>query len=122
MQDTRTSAKQRSGCFAEVREGFYVMESKFLLTKAQASPSRRAPAATAMQSSTPHRVGSRAASAVQPQERVSLKMVRQVVEQGKCSREKSMVQSAVRAVQPLAARMPRSSSSEPVSCSVPVPR
>ena len=38
MQDTRTSAKQRSGCFAEVREGFYVMESKFLLSQGSGKP------------------------------------------------------------------------------------
>ena len=53
---------------------------------------------------------------------VSLWMVMQVVEQGQCIREKSMVQTAVRQVQPWAMSRPRMAPRSGSSESVPSAR
>ena len=67
-----------------------------------ASPVMRATNVTSMQAAIPVSVGIRKAAAVHFQLPVSLWMVRQVVEQGQCSREKSIVHTAVSHVHPLA--------------------
>ena len=57
--------------------------------------------ATRKQTISPHKVGIAKAAAVHFQLAVSFLMVRHVVPQGKCSKQKSSVQSAVVVFQPL---------------------
>ena len=65
---------------------------------------RRAAPAKSAHSTNPHRVGIKKEAKTHFQPPVSRWMVRRVVEQGQCISEKSMVQTAVTQVQPLATR------------------
>ena len=69
-----------------------------------ASPSSRAAVAVRKHTAIPIPVGRRKARTVHFQLPLSLWMVMQVVEQGQCTREKSMVHTAVSQVQPWAVR------------------
>ena len=74
------------------------------------------------QSKTPGTVVTRAAANAQKALPLSFFMLRSVVEQGQCIREKSMKQSAVDAVQPFARSSAPSAVRLPASASVPCER